>query len=163
MKLRRVLCAAFMFFAARELCVMADVNEYGDIAMWDSHIDYPSEGGRGYAMRRFKIQNRSTNKTYRVTLRMPYNKISGKIGNMRLSGISKTIEMPPSSLKCVTLFQPALPLYGYKCAVYINGKRQQEPVDQLPFLDDHGAAFISALSSAGGALIGSSARLNRKS
>ena len=46
MKLRRVLCAAFMFFAARELCVMADVNEYGDIAMWNGYWAYPStEGG----------------------------------------------------------------------------------------------------------------------
>ena len=166
MKLRRVLCAALIVWtllSVDEINAFRSIKEFGDIAMWDSVRDYPdTEGGRGYAMRRFKIQNRSTNKTYRVTLRLPYDKMSGKIANMRLSGISKTIEMPPSSLKCVTLFQPALPLYGYECAVYINGKRQQEPVVPIARLADHGAVFSSASSSAGGALIGSSASFQPK-
>ncbi len=121
------------------------VNVYGDITMWDGFKDYPdTEGERGYAIRRFKIQNRSTDKTRRVTLRLPYDKMSGKLADVRLHSISKTIEMAPSSIECVTLFQPALPLYGHGCAVYIDGERQQEPVSQVTRLTHHGTAFSSA-------------------
>ena len=139
------------------------VNVYGDITMWDGFKDYPdTEGERGYAIRRFKIQNRSTDKTRRVTLRLPYDKMSGKLADVRLHSISKTIEMAPSSIECVTLFQPALPLYGDGCAVYIDGKRQQEPVEPIARLADHGTVFSSAPSSAAGSLIGSSAPFEPK-
>ena len=148
MKLRRVLCAALVWtlFSAHEVDADSPFrNAYGDIAVESGVLMYPEmEATRGYAMHgyamhRIKIKNRSKNKTYRVTLRLPEGRASRKHAQNCLHSISKTIEIAPSTIECVTLFQPALPLYGILCAVYINGKRQQKVMPLALSLSAHGA------------------------
>ncbi len=148
MKMRRVLCAAFMFFAARELCVMAFMNEYGDIAVLSGVKMYPTIwSNRGYAMRRFKIENRSLDQTYRVTLSIPADRFVGRASPApRLHTVSKTIDVEPSTMEYVTVFQPAVSMFGYDCAVTIDGQRQEQPVEMLTDLYRFHAAPISALT-----------------
>ncbi len=158
MKMRRALCAALMFFAARELCVMAFMNEYGDIAVLSGIKMYPTiVSNRGYAMRRFKIENKSLDQTYRVTLRIPADRFAGRTSPApRLHTVSKTIDVEPSTMEYVTLFQPAVSLFGRECAVMIDGQRQEQPVEMLTDLYRYHASPSSALSTSATAQLVSS-------
>ena len=103
------------------------------------------ETTRGYGIRRVWIENRSLDQSYRVTLRLPANEVkSGTLASNRLRAISKTIEIAPSSIETATLFQPALPLYGDRCAVLIDGRLQEKSLFSSYNTAAHGAAASPA-------------------
>ena len=168
MKLRRILWTALIWtlLSADETNAVSPffIQEYGAIAAESGILMYPEIEARhghamhGYAMHRIKIENRSMNKTYRITLRLPDGRARRKLAQNRLHSISKTIEIAPSTIECVTLFQPALPLHGIQCAVYINGKRQQKAIPLAWSLSAHGATPTSSPTAVmTGPLSGSSA------
>ena len=97
------------------------------------------EGIHGYAIHRVKVQNRSLDKTYRVTLRIPVYHYDQTGIDVRIESLSITEEIGPSTIKIAAMHQPALRMYGRygnrSCEIEVNGVRLSSNV-LLPATSD---------------------------
>ncbi len=85
----------------------------------------------GYAEHKITLQNASADKIHIVTLFAPNSSYSR---NSRIHEISKTIAVAPSAEITVSLFQPAINIYGDNLGVIIDNKTQEKGVG-LKFSD----------------------------
>src|SRR5437870_4264210 len=72
---------------------------------------WPNEGSvSGYEEYRFRVTNRSPDKTHRVTLSIP--KFPTAFHTHYLRSLTRTVEVPPLATVTVSLFHPNLALPG---------------------------------------------------
>ena len=132
--MRRIICAAALisFMHALNASAVFSAN-YGDI---DIAVDNPvgDERSHGYASYSVQVQNRSSNKTRRVKIRIePDANPSNFYEKGRLKSLTKTIKVAPNATAHTYIRQPYLNLNGrpLKASVWVDGQKQTKPL-RLP-------------------------------
>ncbi len=93
------------------LTLPCGADNFDDIAV-QADAMYSGNTFHGYAEMRVSLENHSHSRTHVVTLTYP-NTAWGNYGN-NISRLSRTITLAPDARAIVPLFQPPLPVNGYR-------------------------------------------------